>query len=336
MSIANQAPTARRALAPTSAQDLARRIRAARDTADTRRRAEALTSTTPSADVLIAMTQSIAKLRALDSPAALIEHATREACVSCGFTRVMISRVEGADWIPLGLHVTDDAPPSEAFAAFVAKLAIPLSHTLVETDLVRRRMPMLVDRPAEHARTFKQLVRVSASTAYVAVPIMPAGRVIGLFHADRAGGERAVNRADLEHLAIFAEGFGLVFEDAILRARLERQRATILDALTSTTRTVDELGAEELELARTDHDANRPTTRRRRSARDRSARLDSLLTRREREVLELLATGLTNREMGARLQVSTATVKSHTTRIFRKLHVRSRAEATARFVQFRV
>jgi DNA-binding CsgD family transcriptional regulator len=39
--------------------------------------------------------------------------------------------------------------------------------------------------------------------------------------------------------------------------------------------------------------------------------------------------------MSARLQVSTATVKSHTTRIFRKLHVSSRAEAAARFVQFR-
>ena len=51
------------------------------------------------------------------------------------------------------------------------------------------------------------------------------------------------------------------------------------------------------------------------------------LSSREREVLEQIATGATNREIGARLYLSPHTVKEHTSAIYRKLEVRNRAEA---------
>ncbi len=53
------------------------------------------------------------------------------------------------------------------------------------------------------------------------------------------------------------------------------------------------------------------------------------LTRREREVLNLLARGLSNDQIGARLCVSRATVKFHCGQIFAKLGVQSRAQAVA-------
>jgi DNA-binding NarL/FixJ family response regulator len=53
------------------------------------------------------------------------------------------------------------------------------------------------------------------------------------------------------------------------------------------------------------------------------------LTAREIEVLELIAEGLENREIGQRLFVSEETVKTHTRSILAKLHARSRAHATA-------
>jgi DNA-binding NarL/FixJ family response regulator len=51
------------------------------------------------------------------------------------------------------------------------------------------------------------------------------------------------------------------------------------------------------------------------------------LTRREMEVLELLGTGLRNKEIAERLFVSEKTVKNHITSIFLKLHVNDRTEA---------
>lgn len=51
------------------------------------------------------------------------------------------------------------------------------------------------------------------------------------------------------------------------------------------------------------------------------------LTPRELEVLRLLATGQTNREIGARLGISPGTVKSHVERLIAKLAVSSRTEA---------
>ena len=50
------------------------------------------------------------------------------------------------------------------------------------------------------------------------------------------------------------------------------------------------------------------------------------LTDREKEVLELVAGGATNREIGATLYVSENTVNFHTKNILSKLHLRNRAE----------
>jgi DNA-binding NarL/FixJ family response regulator len=54
--------------------------------------------------------------------------------------------------------------------------------------------------------------------------------------------------------------------------------------------------------------------------------LESDLTAREREVVGLLAHGLTNREIGTRMYVSESTAKFHVHNVMRKLGVRRRAE----------
>lgn len=53
---------------------------------------------------------------------------------------------------------------------------------------------------------------------------------------------------------------------------------------------------------------------------------------REQEVLELVASGLRNREIASRLQISENTVKFHLARIYRQLGVGTRTEATALYL----
>jgi DNA-binding CsgD family transcriptional regulator len=63
--------------------------------------------------------------------------------------------------------------------------------------------------------------------------------------------------------------------------------------------------------------------------------LDSALSSRERAVLELTSTGLTNAQIGERLGVTVHAVKFHLASIYRKLGVANRTEATSAYLRSR-
>ena len=60
------------------------------------------------------------------------------------------------------------------------------------------------------------------------------------------------------------------------------------------------------------------------------------LSPREREVLELLARGYLYKEIAESLSISVQTVNTYVRRTYEKLHVRSRAQAVAKFAHFPV
>jgi DNA-binding CsgD family transcriptional regulator len=60
------------------------------------------------------------------------------------------------------------------------------------------------------------------------------------------------------------------------------------------------------------------------------------ITRREHEILVLIAEGLSNREIGARLFISENTVKTHSSRLFEKLGVGRRVQAAQRGRELRL
>jgi DNA-binding CsgD family transcriptional regulator len=241
----------------------------------------------------------------------------------------MVSRVRGSLWMPEVLEIAEGIDPqAESFKQFVAEAEIPLAHMLMETDLVRRRIPVLVSDPYGHPRTYKPIVEAARSTSYAAAPIMPTTRVIGFFHVDRFGQELPVGSEDRDNLWVFAEHFGLMYERSVLVERLESQRSQLHELLSETIVSIDEICATDMRLARTQpvEAASIAPARAARSP------LDSLLTAREQEVLELMASGATNNQIARELVVSEGTVKSHVKRILRKLRVENRAGGVARYL----
>lgn len=280
-------------------------------------------------DAFVRIQESLVRLRRLKTPQELIEAAPSELMRTLGFSRAMVSRVRGSLWMPEVLETAEGADPDhEILDRFVKETEIPLAHMLIETDLVRRRIPVLVSDPYGHPRTFKPIVEAGRTTSYAAAPIMPTTRVIGFFHVDRIGQKLPVGLEDRDNLWVFAEHFGLMYERSVLVERLESQRSQLHELLSETIVSIDEICATDMPLARTEQVEPVP------SASSRSARspLDSLLTAREQEVLELMASGATNNQIARELVVSEGTVKSHVKRILRKLRVDNRAGAVARYL----
>jgi LuxR family maltose regulon positive regulatory protein len=60
------------------------------------------------------------------------------------------------------------------------------------------------------------------------------------------------------------------------------------------------------------------------------------LSSRELEVLQYLATGLTNRQIAEQMVVTINTVKAHTRRLYAKLDVSNRTQAVARARQLQL
>jgi DNA-binding CsgD family transcriptional regulator len=123
------------------------------------------------------------------------------------------------------------------------------------------------------------------------------------------------------------EEFGHVFEVARSRARL----ADVLRAVGRGSEAVEQAG-QAMDVARqlgaqpllAELRASFPTGRQ-----GAGAQLDDVLTPREHEVLQLVAQGRSNREIGAQLFISGKTVSVHVSNILAKLGARGRIEAAA-------
>jgi len=308
--------------------DLLERLRLLAEVEQTRQQIEAREGYTRM-DAFVAIQEGLARLRTLTTPQELIDAAPGELCRSLGFSRAMVSRVRGSLWTPEVLEVDEKLDPDDtAFQQFVTGAEIPLAHMLMEAELVRRRIPVLVTDPWNHPRTFKPLVEVARCTSYAAAPILPTTRVIGFFHVDRYGQDLPVSPEDRDNLWVFAEHFGLLYERSVLIERLETQRAQLHALLSETIVTIDEVCNRDVVLVRDEAVEEIPTGR----GRGTRSVLDSLLTAREQEVLDLMATGATNNQIARELVVSEGTVKSHVKRILRKLRVDNRGGAVARYL----
>ncbi|MGQ0623304.1 MAG: LuxR C-terminal-related transcriptional regulator [Sporichthyaceae bacterium] len=279
--------------------------------------------------------QGLARLRGLPTTAELVPAAAEELARCCTFDRTLVSAVRGSSWRAEAVWIRPDHDPllARRISDYVTGNWIPLGAGVLETELVRRRVPILVRETENRQR--ENLMAVSESPGFVAAPILAGQRVIGFLHADCTAGARELTMLDRDNIASFAEGFGLVFERTALLERLERQRARVHDAFGATQRELSGLNDADTVLIRRERSSVAVVRMAAGLRKIAISPVDQLLTVRERQVVDLMVQGARNRQIADQLVIAEETVKSHVRSISRKLRASSRAEAVSRYLRMR-
>jgi DNA-binding CsgD family transcriptional regulator len=290
-------------------------------------------------DVFADIHAALAGLREVGSVEAMIARAPAAVAGSCGFDRVALYRIdEDMMLVAEAFHVEGDPEAARALLDFSREHPAPLREHILESDMIRRRKPMVVRDALHHPATYKPLVERYDTHAYVAAPIMPEGRVIGFLHAEhglkRPGDPDGVDELDRDALWAFAEGFGYLVERMQLLERLRAQGDEVRRLIARTETVVSEFVDAEVRLAAAPHDGAAATrTAAALFADPGDGGPTGALTRREREVLALIADGATNAQIAHHLVIAEGTAKSHVKRILRKLGAGNRVEAAAMFLR---
>ena len=275
---------------------------------------------------LLRVQEGLSKLRGIDEVAKIVDRAPRELVESCGFDRAVLFRVHEGRMVMEAAYFGDDVEGAEKMVAFAQSVAPPLDHMLLETQMIRRHAPEIVRDAQNDPRVNRPIIDFSLTHSYVAAPVMPTGRVIGFLHADRLYSGRTVDEIDRDTVWAFAEGFGYAFERTVLMERMRRQHAEVRSALATAEQAAQALQDADLELRKVEPAERSPASRRLAEV---ESRVHDMLTRREAEVLRLMADGRTNQQIADELVITPGTVKSHVKRVLRKLHASNRAEAAS-------
>jgi DNA-binding CsgD family transcriptional regulator len=282
---------------------------------------------------LVGLQEALSGLRRVDSVATILQVAPRELSRSCGFDRANLFKVQDGRMVMESAYWHGDPDGAQEMLEWAKANPPRLDHMLLETEMIRRRAPCLVlDAPTD-PRVPRALADWARTRSYVAAPIMPSGKVIGFVHADCLYSGRRCDSIDRDLVWAFAEGFGYAFERTVMAQRLRRQRDRARTALLSTMEMLDDVTEDELRLTH----AETGTAASSRTAVGRLIEpdlpLEAALTRREVEVLRLMATGMTNQAIADELVVTVGTVKAHVKHILRKFRAANRSEAVSRYMR---
>jgi DNA-binding CsgD family transcriptional regulator len=192
----------------------------------------------------------------------------------------------------------------------------PVLALLVRAHVARRALD-------EAAFTLDALRAIEAQT-----PILRAGVDLAAGALAAAAGEHDRGRVLLEDAVDGFERCGAPFETALARSELAR----CLRSLGRIEAAEREAAAAHQAFVTIGALAEAERTGRQLAVEQAATPLPQL-TRREREVMRLLATGMTNRRIAAQLVVSEHTVHRHVTSILRKLDVTTRTAAAAEAVR---
>jgi len=277
---------------------------------------------------------AVARLREQTSPAVMLARAPRELCTHSDFDRAVVSLLADGAIVAEAVYFRDDeAAASEALAALRGDPP-RLDRPLIETEVLRRRRATIVLDADVHPRVHAGATRIMDWTSYVAAPLVVRSTVVGVVHADRGPGVQ-LDVVDRDVLWEFAQGLARAYETAGLRRTLRVERDRMREFL-------DWFGARSGELGDAAGDLVAPARAQlpaldgpdafvATAGRDDRILFAGLLTRRELDVLRLLADGHSTKGIAAELVLSPGTIKFHVNNILRKLHAANRAQAVSRY-----
>jgi DNA-binding CsgD family transcriptional regulator len=280
---------------------------------------------------------AVDELRSLTSPATMLARAPEALCGASTFRRALLSFVGEGQMLAQAAHFTADRGGADIVLEQLRTRPLRLEHPLIETEMLRRRRATIVTDAPVHARVDPNMLAVMGWRAYAAAPLVVGANVIGVLHADR-GRDQELDVLDRDVLWEFTSALAQAYESASLRRALRHEREEMRSFL-------DWLGARSGELtdapirlatvARTPRDSSSALTAPPLASTRRDDRtvFEGLLTRRELDVLRLLADGCSNRAIAEALVISDGTVKFHVNRILRKLRVANRAQAVSRYLR---
>jgi LuxR family transcriptional regulator, regulator of acetate metabolism len=286
-------------------------------------------------EALAAVRQAIDELRSITSPASMLEQAPAALCRASKLRRVLLSLTEEGRMVAEAAHFTEDRSGAADIVTRLRAEPIALEHPLIETELLRRRRATIVDDAQVHPRVDRRLVELMGWTAYAAAPLVVGPHVLGMLHADRGRGQR-LDVLDRDVLWEFTSLLAQAYESAGLRRALRHEREQLREFLDWLGARSGELTGAPLRLATMQRPPRRsasPPVTAVGGARDDRVVFESLLTRRELDVLRLLADGNSNKAIAEALVISDGTVKFHVNSILRKLRVANRAEAVSRYLR---
>jgi LuxR family transcriptional regulator, regulator of acetate metabolism len=279
---------------------------------------------------------TVVRMREITSPSVMISRAPEELCAGSEFERAVFSRIRDGRMVAEAAWFTGDTAGAAAALDALRELAPRLQHPMIETEVMRRRRATLVLEARLHPRVHREMAELMDWDSYAAAAVVIQGEVVGLLHADRRPSGRQVDALDRDVLWAFALGYAQILESATLRRTLRRERdqtRRFLDWLNARSGQLSDaaldLSAEEAPSIAAAALAEPALT----EGRDDRAVFDGLLTRRELDVLRLMARGKTNSAVAAELVISEGTVKFHVNNILRKLHAGNRAEAASRYLR---
>jgi DNA-binding CsgD family transcriptional regulator len=288
-------------------------------------------------DALERVGATVAELREVTSPRELLVRAPGALCAGSAFERAIVSLVKGGRMVAQAVWFTDGDRAAASVLAELQAHPLRLEHTLIETELLRRRRATIVLDAHVHPRVDRRTAELMGWQTYAAAPLVVGSSVAGVIHADRGAGH-PLDVLDRDVLWDFATGLAQAYESANLRRTLRDERDQMREFLEWLRVRSSELTDAPVTLGaggRAPLAPPPPLPEQSGGAGGRDDRVvfEGLLTRRELDVLRLMAEGATNRAIADALVISSGTVKFHAGSILRKLHAANRAEAVTRYLR---